>query len=363
MNNRKLVLENGKVFVGVGFGCLNETVANIVYNTAVVGYQEIISDPAYCNQMVCMSYPLIGNYGLTDEDYESKHIKLAGMIVREYNDMPSNFRYTSTLGEVLEENNVVGISGVDTREIIRIIRDNGSMKALICDIDKPLDECMKVLEEYTEPTNSVVEVSCKKVWYSRTPNPKYNVVVIDCGLKLNLVKKLNAAGCNVVVVPYNSSVEEILKYKPNGLMISNGPGNPYKMEELVQNIRSLVGKKPILGIGLGSELIALAYDVKVNKMKCGHHGSNYPVKNIKNGKVEITSQNYSYSFDEESLEKSNLVITRVNVITQEVEGIYDPNCGVMGIQYEPNTPINENSEDIIKDFVEKMGKLGGKTHA
>ena len=363
MNNRKLVLENGKVFEGIGFGSKESKIANVVYNTAVVGYQEIISDPAYCNQMICMSYPLIGNYGLTDEDYESKHIKLSGMIVREYNDIPSNFRYTRTLGEVLEENNVVGISGIDTREIIRIIRDNGSMKALICDIDKPFDECMEELKNYVLPTNLVSEVSSKKVWYSRTPNPKYNVVVIDCGLKLNLVKKLNSAGCNVVVVPYNTSVEEMLKYKPNGFLISNGPGNPCELKELVQNIRSLIGKKPILGIGLGCELIALAYDVKLVKMNCGHHGSNYPVKNIKTGKVEITSQNYSYGFDEESLENSPLVITRINVITKDVEGIGEPSCGVMGIQYEPNTPINEDSENIINDFVEKMGKLGGKRHA
>ena len=363
MNNRKLVLENGKVFEGIGFGSLNEKVAEIIYNTAIVGYQEMISDPTYCNQMVCMSYPLIGNYGLTDEDYESKRINISGMIVREYNDMPSNFRYTRTLGEVLEENDVVGISGVDTREIIRIIRDNGSMKALICDIDKPLDECIKILNEYQKPTNAVAEVSSKKVWYSRTPNPIYNVVVIDCGIKLNLIKKLNQAGCNVVVVPYNTSVEEMLKYKPNGFLISNGPGNPYDLNEIIENIRSLVGKKPILGIGLGCELIGIAYNVKVSKMKCGHHGSNYPVKNIKTGKVEITSQNYSYTFDEESIQQSDLVITRVNVITKEIEGISDVNNGVIGIQYEPNTSIDENSEDIIKDFVEKMRKLGGKRHA
>ena len=363
MNNRKLVLENGIIFEGISFGSLNEVIATLTFNTAVVGYQEIISDPANFNKIICMTYPLIGNYGLTNEDYESNFLSIKGLIVKEYNEFPSNFRYTRTLGDVMEENKIAGISGIDTRNLMKIIREEGTLKALICDIDKPLDECMKIINEYQKPTDAVAEVSSKKVWYSRTPNPKYNVVVIDCGIKSNIIKKLNQAGCNVVVVPYNTQVEEILKYKPNGFLISNGPGNPYDLKEIIENIRSLIGKKPILGIGLGCELIAAAYGVNVIKMKCGHHGSNYPVKNIKTGKVEITSQNYSYTFDEESVQKSDLVITKVNVITKEIEGISDVNNGVMGIQYEPNTPIDENSEDIIKDFVEKMRKLGGKRHA
>lgn len=360
MCNRKLVLENGKVFEGLGFGSSNETIAEIVFNTAVVGYQEILSDPAYCDQMVCMSYPLIGNYGLTDEDFESKHIGMKAMIVREYNDLPSNFRYTRTLGEVMEENGVVGLANIDTRELVRVIRDNGTMTAMICDADKPLEECLEAIKEYQNPTNKVSAVSCKKVWYSRTPNPMYTVVVVDCGVKINLIKKLNGVGCNVVVVPYNTSVEEILKYRPNGVLVSSGPGNPYEAAEIVEVINQLKGKLPILGIGLGHHLVALSYGAKVYKMSCGHHGSNHPVRKIATGKVEITSQNYNYSVDKESVKDTQLVITHEHVISNEIEGLCDLENSVMSIQYEPSTPIDDSCENIFKEFVSLIKNFGGK---
>ncbi|MBO5711546.1 MAG: glutamine-hydrolyzing carbamoyl-phosphate synthase small subunit, partial [Acholeplasmatales bacterium] len=284
MNNRKLVLENGKVFEGVGFGYDGEVVAELVFNTAVVGYQEMLSDPTYYGQMVCMTYPIIGTYGMTDEDYESKNIVMSGLIVREYNDAPSNFRYTRTLSEVMVDNKVVGIEGVDTRELTRIIRDGGSQKAIICDIDKPLAECLAQIKEVNSLEDAVAKVSTKKVWYSRTANPKYNVVAIDCGVRLNLIKKLNQAGCNVVVVPYNTTVEEILKYKPNGLFISNGPGNPECAEQAIEVVKNLKGKMPILGIELGMCVIGVAYVSKLIKNKLGHHGVNNPVKNLSSNK-------------------------------------------------------------------------------
>ena len=363
MNNRKLVLENGKVFEGIGFGSFNNKIAEIVFNTAVVGYQEILSDPVYCDQMVCMCYPLIGNYGLTDEDYESKHIKMKAMIVREYNDLPSNFRYTSTLAEVMEENDVAGLSGVDTRELTRIIRDNGTMKAMICDIDKPLEECLSEINNYVDAKNKVATVSCKKVWYSRTPNPMFNVVVIDCGLKVNLIKKLNKEGCNVVVVPYNTSALEILKYNPNGVLVSSGTGCPNENTEIVETIKNLVGKLPILGVGLGQHLIALAYGAEVYKMNCGHHGSNHPVRKVETGKVEITSQNYNYTVCKESLKNTDLVITHEHVITGEVEGLTDKKNSVISIQYEPSTPIDESCENIFAEFVSLIKNFGGKDNA
>ncbi len=363
MNNRKLVLENGRVFDGVGFGSLNEVVAEIIYNTAVVGYQEIISDPANCGKMVCMTYPLIGNYGLTDEDYESKHICTKGLIVREYNEIPSNFRYTRTLGEVLEENNVSGIEGIDTRSLMKIICQNGSIKALICDIDKPLEECMQILKEYKEDEDLVKEVTSKKVWYSRTPNPIYNVAVIDLGTKLNLVKGLNSVGCNVISFPYNVSAEEILKYKPNGLFISNGPGDPTVLTEVVKLIKSFIGVVPVYGVGLGHQLIGLAYGASTYKMKCGHHGCNYPVKNLITGRVEITSQNHMYTIDKDSLKNTSLTVTHENVITKEIEGMQDVKNNVMSTEFEPITIIDDNTENVYLRFIDLMKNSGGKKNA
>ena len=362
MNNRKLVLENGLVFEGIGFGSSNEVVAEIIFNTAVVGYQEIISDPANCNKMVCMTYPLIGNYGLTDEDYESKIIATKGLVVREYNELPSNFRYTRTLGEVMEENGVSGIAEVDTRMLTRVIREQGSMKALICNIDKPLDECLEVIKNYEEEKNLVSLVSSKKIWYSRTPNPIYNVAVIDLGTKMNLIKRLNQAGCNVISFPYNTSKEEILKYKPNGIFVSSGPGNASHLDNVIELVKSLIGTLPILGVGLGHHVVALAHGAKITKMKCGHHGCNYPVKNLGTGKVEITSQNHSYVVEKDSLPK-NLNITHVNVINNEIEGLMDAKKLIMTVQFEPVVPIDESSENIFQGFLDIMKKHGGKKNA
>ena len=363
MNNRKLVLENGAVFEGIGFGSLNEAIAEIIFNTSVVGYQEIISDPTNANKMICMTYPLIGNYGLTDDDYESKYSSVKGLIVREYNELPSNFRYTKTLGEVMEENNVSGISGVDTRSITKIIRDKGTLKGLICDIDKPLEECLEVIKNYTEVENLVSLVSSKKVWYSRTPNPVYNVAVIDLGTKLNFIKQLNKLGSNVIVFPYNVTKEEILKYKPNGLFISNGPGDPAKLDEVVKTIKSFIGQLPIFGVGLGCQLIAKCYDVESYKLTCGYHGCNYPVKNLINGRVEITTQNILYSLNKEQLENSKLTITHENVIGKEVVGVKDEESEVIAIQYEPAKPIDKDGEDMSLEFLNLIKNSGGKKNA
>ncbi len=362
MNNRKLVLENGQVFYGVGFGSLNEVVAEVIYNTAVVGYQEIISDPTNCKKIVCMTYPLIGNYGLTDEDYESKHIDVSGLIVRDYNEQPSNFRYTRTLSEVLEENSISGISGIDTRQLMKVIRDVKSMKALICDINKDMDECLEIINNYNEPENLVQMVTSKKVWYSRTANQVCNIVIIDLGTKLNYIKRLNELGCNVIIVPANTTKEEILKYKPDGLFISSGPGNPDNIEGVINIVKELIGVKPILGVGLGSLVIAKAYGVNILRMNGGHHGSNYPVRNIITNKIDITTQNHIYTVDENSLENTSLQVSHRNVITNEVEGLIDVDSKVIGIEYEPTLPIDCDSEDVYINFLE-MIKAGGKKNA
>lgn len=361
---RKLVLEDGHVFEGIGFGSNEEKIAELVFNTSMVGYQEILSDPSYCGQFVCMTYPLIGNYGLTDEDYESKNIFMSGFIVKEYNDLPSNFRYTKTLDEVMNENHVVGISDVDTREITRIIRDHGSMKALICDIEKPLDECMKLIFSYNYQTNQVATVSSKKIWYSRTPNPLFTVVAVDCGVKLNIIRKLNKAGCNVVVVPYNTPKEVILKYKPDGLFLSNGPGDPENVKEVINLVQELRGTLPILGICLGHQIIGLAYGAKTYKMKFGHRGGNHPVKNLDTDKVEITSQNHSFAIDTSSLEGTSLRLTHINLLDNEAEGMMDDERSVIAVQYHPESAAGpEDSEYVFTRFTEAMKKFGGKKNA
>ena len=224
---KKIVLENGQEFYGYGFGADKEAICEIVFNTSMVGYQEIMSDPSYTDQMVVMTYPLIGNYGMTDEDYETKNPTIGGMIVREYNDTPSNFRYTKTLAEVFEEHGIPAIWGIDTRRLVRIIRDEGSQKVMIASSATPAAEALARLRAYELPHDMVRRVSCKKRWFSRTANHRYDVVAIDCGIKYNIIRKLNEKGCNVTVVPYDISVEELLAFRPDGVFLSKGRATPF----------------------------------------------------------------------------------------------------------------------------------------
>lgn len=359
--DKKIVLENGQEFYGYGFGADKEAINEIVFNTSMVGYQEIISDPSYTDQMVCMTYPLIGNYGITDEDYETKIPTMGGLIVREYNDLPSNFRYTKTLSEVLDEYNIPGISGVDTRMITRIIRDEGSQKVIICDADVPYDEALKKVKDYVIPTDMVSRVSCKKRWYSRTPNHKYDVVAIDCGIKLNIIRKLNEKGCNVTVVPYNITAEEIMNMKPDGLFLSNGPGNPEDVQEVISVVRELKGKLPIFGICLGHQMISLALGAKTFKMKFGHRGGNHPVMNLENGKIEITSQNHSYAVDVASLAGTPLELTHKNLLDDTAEGVKSEESKLFSVQYHPESaPGPQDSAYLFDEFITLMEKEAGK---
>lgn len=355
--NKKIVLENGSEFYGYAFGVDREAVNEIVFNTSMVGYQEIMSDPSYTDQMVCMTYPLIGNYGITDEDYETKVPTMGGMIVREYNDLPSNFRYTKTLSEVLDEYGIPGISGVDTRKITRIIRDEGSQKVLITDASTPHEKAMEMLLAYEIPHDMVARVSCKKRWYSRTPNHKYDVVAIDCGIKLNIVRKLNEKGCNVTVVPYNTSAEEIMKMRPDGLFLSNGPGNPEDVTPVINVVKELKGKLPIFGICLGHQMISLALGAKTFKMKFGHRGGNHPVMNLETGKIEITSQNHSYAVDCDSLKGTELKLTHKNLLDNTAEGVESPENRLFSVQYHPESaPGPQDSEYLFDKFIALMKK-------
>lgn len=355
--NKKIVLENGQEFYGYGFGADKEAVNEIVFNTSMVGYQEIISDPSYTDQMVCMTYPLIGNYGITDEDFETRVPTMGGLIVREYNDLPSNFRYTKTLSEVLDEYDIPAISGVDTRMITRIIRDEGSQKVIICDADVPYEEALKKVRDYVIPTDMVSRVSCKKRWYSRTPNHKYDVVAIDCGIKLNIIRKLNEKGCNVTVVPFNITAEEIMNMRPDGLFLSNGPGNPEDVQTVINVVRELKGRLPIFGICLGHQMISLALGAKTFKMKFGHRGGNHPVKNLATGKLEITSQNHSYAVDVNSLEGTELTLTHKNLLDDTAEGVKSKNNKLFSVQYHPESaPGPQDSAYLFDEFIALMDK-------
>ena len=245
MKKRKLVFEDGSEYCGYGFGYDGDRVCEVVFNTSMVGYQEIISDPSYTDQAVVMTYPLIGNYGTADEDYETKTPTISGLIVREYNDLPSNFRYTKTLAEVMEEYRIAGICGIDTRKLARSIRDFGSRRALITDADTPTNKALAMLCLAPIPHDAVTRVSCKKRWYSRTANARLNVVAIDCGIKLNIIRSLNARGCNVTVMPYNTTAEEVIKMKPDGIFLSNGPGDPQDVSPVIELVRELRGKYPL----------------------------------------------------------------------------------------------------------------------
>ena len=355
--DKKIVFENGKEFYGYGFGADVTAINELVFNTSMVGYQEIISDPSYTDQMVCMTYPLIGNYGMTDEDYETKVPTMGGLIVREYNDLPSNFRYTKTLSEVLLEYDIPGISGVDTRMITRIIRDEGSQKVMICDANKPLVDALQMVRDYQIPTDMVSRVSCKKRWYSRTPNHKYDVVAIDCGIKHNIIRKLNEKGCNVTVVPFDTSADEIMKMQPDGLFLSNGPGNPEDVQPVINVVKELHGQLPIFGICLGHQMISLALGAKTFKMKFGHRGGNHPVMNIETGKIEITSQNHSYAVDVKSLEGTPLTLTHKNLLDDTAEGVESAENKLFSVQYHPESaPGPQDSAYLFDKFIDLMAK-------
>ena len=353
--NKKIVLEDGEEYLGYGFGSDKEAMCEIVFNTSMVGYQEIISDPSYTYQMVVMTYPLIGNYGITDEDYETKQPTIGGIIVREYNDLPSNFRYTKTLSEYLEENDIPGISGIDTRKLTRSIRDKGSRKVIITDINTSKKDALEKLKKYEMPKDAVSKVSCKKKWYSRTSNYKYNVVAIDCGIKLNIIRSLNKRRCNVTIVPYNTTAKEIEKLKPDGIFLSNGPGNPEDVTEVIQLVKELRGKYPIFGICMGHQMISLAYGAKTYKLKFGHRGGNHPVLNLETDKIEITSQNHSYAVDEESLKKTGLKVTHRNILDNTIEGVECKKDKVFSVQYHPESaPGPQDSAYLFDTFIQLM---------
>ena len=352
---RKLILEDGEEYYGFAFGDPGDKVLEIVFNTSMVGYQEILSDPSYTDQAVVMTYPLMGNYGITAEDYETERPSIGALIVREYNDEPSNFRSRRTLGEVMREYHIAGIWGVDTRKLTRSIRSKGSRKCLLTAADTALSAGLEILAAASLPKNAVERVSRREMKCADVENARFHVVAIDCGMKENIVRSLNRCGCKVTIVPWNTAAEVIESLKPDGIFLSNGPGNPTDVQPVIETVRKLRGKYPMFGICLGHQILALSYGAKTYKLKFGHRGGNHPVKNLTTGKVEITSQNHSYAVDGESLLNTPLQCTHINLLDNTVEGMQSLQDRVFSVQYHPESaPGPQDSDYLFDRFIQMM---------
>ncbi len=360
--NRKLILENGSEYSGYAFGANKERVCELVFNTSMVGYQEIVSDQSYTDQAVVMTYPLIGNYGITDEDFESRLPALGALIVCEYNDTPSNFRCTKTLSEILEEYDIPAMEGIDTRKLAKELRDCGTMRALITDISTTKEEGLEIIASAPIRKDAVSRVSCRKRWFSRTPDHIYNVVAVDCGVRQSTVRALNARDCNVTVVPYNTDAEALLSMKPDAVVISNGPGSPEDVPETVALVNAIKGRVPLFGIGLGMQIISLSYGAKTYKLKFGHRGGNHPIRCIETGKIRMASQNHGYAVCERSLEGTVLSVTHKNVLDGTVEGVGAKDDNVYAVQFAPEVTVGTGDESNFFDLMIKVMK-GAKKNA
>ena len=352
----KIVLEDGKVFEGLSFGATGERFGEVVFNTSLTGYQEILTDPSYKGQIVIMTYPLIGNYGVNSEDVESVRPFVEGFIVKECSKISSNWRSDKRLGEYLKENDILGIEGIDTRALTRHIRLQGAMKAVISTEDLDTESLIKKANSSAglDGRDLVKEVTSGKI-YEWNKKGKYRVVVIDCGVKFNILRELDAKDCAVTVVPAKTPAEEILQLKPDGILLSNGPGDPRGVSYVVETVKKLIGKLPVFGICFGHQMLGLALGGKTYKLKFGHHGGNHPVKDIKTGKISITSQNHSFCVDIDSLNKEDIEITHVNLNDNTLEGIIHKKMPIFSIQFHPEaSPGPHDANYLFEKFITMM---------
>ena len=342
----KLILENGVVFEGKAFGYLKECVGEVVFNTGMTGYQEVLTDPSYYGQIVTMTYPLIGNYGINLEDLESKEPKVRGFIVREKCQYPNNFRCELELETYLAQNKVLGLDGIDTRALTKILRNNGTMKGIIVLDNSNLEDVKDKLEAFSN-RDAVSIVSTNEKYEISGEGKK--VAIIDFGIKQNIIRNFVKRGCNVTVFPYDFKAEEVLEINPDLVFLSNGPGDPEDMGEAVNEIKKIVGKKPIVGICLGHQLLALTLGGETKKLKFGHRGCNHPVKDLINNRVHITSQNHGYYV---ATLPENMEITHVSMNDGTVEGMKHKELPIYSVQFHPEAcPGPKDSEYIFDEFM------------
>ncbi|WP_455675306.1 carbamoyl phosphate synthase small subunit [Pradoshia sp.] len=347
---RQLILEDGTIMIGDAFGGETDKIGEVVFNTGMTGYQEILSDPSYCGQIITMTYPLIGNYGINRDDFESIIPSLSGLIVKEVADFPSNWRSGFSLDEYMKIKNIPGISGIDTRKLTRMIRERGTVKGVICSISKDPEMMLHQVRATVLPKNQVQKVSVKKAYPS--PGRGHRVIVVDFGMKHGILRELNNRDCDVIVVPHNTTAEEIMNLSPDGIMLTNGPGNPENVPEAIKMIKEVLGQVPLFGICLGHQLFALACGAETEKMKFGHRGSNHPVKDLLTGKVALTSQNHGYTVSPDSVIGTDMEITHIALNDGTVEGLKHKKFDAFTVQYHPEaSPGPEDANYLFDQFI------------
>ncbi len=374
MKKAILALADGMVFEGVSFGAEGESSGEVVFNTSMTGYQEILTDPSYKGQIVTMTYPQIGNYGVNDEDVESAKPYVEGFIVKEYLDFPSNWRAKRSLHQYLAANSIVGIQGIDTRALTRHLRDFGAQPGIISTREPAPEDLVKKAQKLPKMSGLDLarEVTCREPYrwdesdwdiqkgYGKGKSSRYTVVAYDYGIKRNILRLLNQAGCVVTVVPATMPAEEVLGMKPDGVFLSNGPGDPEPVTYAIENIRKLLGKKPLFGICLGQQLLGLALGGRTYKLKFGHHGANQPIMDLATRKVEIAAENHGFAVDLDTV-KDQVVPTHVNLNDNTCEGFRHKTLPAFCVQYHPeSSPGPHDSRYLFARFVEMMEAYKGK---
>lgn len=350
---KKLILESGEVFHGVGFGTNEDTFGEVVFNTGMTGYQELLTDPSYCDQLVCMTYPLIGNYGINRDDYECIEPSIKGLIVKEVCDFPSNFRSQMSLEEFFIKKGMSGISGVDTRRLTKLLRTKGVTKGRIVNAEVDEKAVVEELKSQTLTTNQVSKVSTKTPFAA--PGRGLKVVLVDFGAKLGIIRELSHRNCDITVVSDDTTADEILMMSPDGVMLSNGPGDPRDIPHAQDTVRELIGKVPIFGICMGHQILGLACGAETFKMKFGHRGGNHPVIDLKTNKVAITSQNHGYALNQESIKSTDLEETHVALNDGTNEGIRHKKYPCFSVQYHPEaSPGPEDANYLFDEFIQMM---------
>jgi carbamoyl-phosphate synthase small subunit len=366
-----LLLEDGTIFRGTSFGAKGQKCGEVVFNTSMAGYQEILTDPSYNEQIVTMTYPLIGNYGTNKADWESRKIFASGFIVKENCDYPSNWRSSDSLSDYLKANNIVGLEGIDTRALVKHIREAGAMRGIVSSSESNLKNLKKELDKYPGLVGRdiVKNVTTKKPydWDAGVTDvltgeqfmhrEKFKVVAFDFGVKHNILRLLRSHGCAVHVVPASTSAKDVMARKPDGVFLSNGPGDPAPVDYAVKTVRELLGKLPIFGICLGHQILALAMGAKTYKLKFGHRGANHPVKNLRTGKIEITAQNHGFCVDMDSLAAREVELTHLNLNDNTNEGFVCKKVNAFSVQYHPEaSPGPHDSNYLFEDFVNLMAR-------